>query len=190
MMRRCPPVAVSSHAPAADLATTNVKLPKTETEESFARRLWRAHLEASMLNFVVAFAILFLAASASAKADEVEIKGFHQKIKAELSDLGQLAELNGKYRIRVTQTTIDPGGYMHAHLHLGPGLRCVLSGEMTYTLGGTPTIYRAGDCFAETGSFAHESSNTGAAPVELQTFELLPASAPEGKGSAIPVPAK
>jgi quercetin dioxygenase-like cupin family protein len=143
-----------------------------------------------MLNLVVGLAVLFLAASSGAKADEVEIKGFHPKIKAELSDLGQLAELNGKYRIRVTQTTIDPGGYMHAHLHLGPGLRCVLSGEMTYTLGGTPTIYKAGDCFAETGSAAHESSNAGAAPVELLTFELLPASAPEGKGSAIPIPAR
>lgn len=133
-------------------------------------------------------ALFTLALAPAARADNVELGGFHAKVKAELSDLGHLAELNGKYRIRVTEVTMDPGGYMHGHHHLGPGLRCIQSGEMTYMIGGKTTVYKAGDCFTETGAMTHESNNAGATPVVLLNFELLPASLPEGKGSIIPVP--
>lgn len=134
-------------------------------------------------------AVACLLCTSSARADGVvELKGFHANVKAELTDLGHLSELNGKYRLRVTEVTMDPGGYMHAHHHLGPGLRCIISGEMTYEIGGKTTIYKAGDCFTETGAMTHESSNAGAAPVVLQNFELLPNAIPEGKGSVIPVP--
>jgi quercetin dioxygenase-like cupin family protein len=128
-------------------------------------------------------------AATIAHADGVDIKGFHAAVKAELADLGHLSELNGKYRIRVTEVTMEPGGYMHAHHHLGPGLRCMQSGEMKYEIGGKTTIYKAGDCFTETGAMTHESSNVGAGPVVLLNFELLPANMPEGKGSIIPAPA-
>ncbi len=133
-------------------------------------------------------AALFLVAATAARADGVDLKGFHATVKAELADLGHLSELNGKYRLRVTEVSMDPGGYMHAHHHLGPGLRCIQSGEMKYEIGGTTTIYKAGDCFTETGAMTHESSNVGAAPVVLLNFELLPAAMPEGKGSIIPAP--
>jgi quercetin dioxygenase-like cupin family protein len=140
--------------------------------------------------FGSAFLALFLALlpAAAVHADGVDLKGFHATVKAELADLGHLSELNGKYRIRVTEVTMDPGGYMHAHHHLGPGLRCIQSGEMTYEIGGKTTIYKAGDCFTETGAMTHESSNVGQGPVVLLNFELLPANMPEGKGSIIAVP--
>lgn len=83
---------------------------------------------------------------------------------------------------------MEPGGYMHAHHHLGPGLRCIVSGELTYEIGGKTTVYKAGDCFTETGAMTHESNNAGSVPVVLHNFELLPNSIPEGKGSVIPVP--
>jgi quercetin dioxygenase-like cupin family protein len=143
---------------------------------------------AMLRNTAAAIALLSLCATTVARAEAVDIKGFHAKVKAELADLGHLAELNGKYRIRVTEVTMDPGGYMHAHHHLGPGLRCIQSGEMKYEIGGKTTTYKAGDCFAETGATTHESSNEGSAPVVLLNFELLPADMPEGKGSIIPVP--
>lgn len=133
-------------------------------------------------------ALLCLLSAAVARADGVDLKGFHGKVKAELADLGRLSELTGKYRLRVTEVTMDPGGYMHAHHHLGPGLRCVQSGELKYDIAGKSTIYAAGDCFTETGAVTHESSVVGAAPVVLLNFELLPASLPEGKGSIIPAP--
>jgi quercetin dioxygenase-like cupin family protein len=141
-----------------------------------------------MRYFHAALALLCLLAPAAARADGVDLKGFHAKVKAELLDLGHLSELNGKYRIRVTEVTMDTGGYMHAHHHLGPGLRCIQSGEMKYEIDGKTTIYKAGDCFTETGAVTHESSNVGATPVVLLNFELLPAAMPEGKGSLIPAP--
>jgi quercetin dioxygenase-like cupin family protein len=137
--------------------------------------------------FASCLALLCLAA-APARADGVDIKGFHGAVKAELTDLGHLSELNGKYRLRVTEVTMDQGGYMHAHHHLGPGLRCMVSGEMKYEIAGKTTIYKAGDCFSETGAVTHESSNVGSVPVVLLNFELLPANMPEGKGSIIPAP--
>lgn len=141
-----------------------------------------------MRHFHAALALLCLAAPSAARADGVDLKGFHAKVKAELSDLGHLSELNGRYRLRVTEVTMDPGGYMRAHHHIGPGLRCMQSGEMKYEIEGKTTIYKPGDCFTETGAATHESSVVGNAPVVLLNFELLPATLPEGKGSIIAVP--
>ncbi len=136
-----------------------------------------------------AAAIAFLCTAANAHADgAVDFKGFHAKVRSELTDLGHLGELNGKYHLRVTETTIDPAGYMRAHHHVGPGVRCLQSGELTYTIGGKTVIYKAGDCFTETGNITHDANNAGAAPVVLLNFELLPASLPESKTSLIPVP--
>jgi quercetin dioxygenase-like cupin family protein len=140
-------------------------------------------------------AVTFFAVSAAsighepARADgAVEVKGFHSRVRARMTALGQLAELNGKYQLRVTEITIDPEGYMKPHHHLGPGVRCIMSGELTYVFRGAITIYRAGDCFTETGDESHEARNAGATPVVLHNSELLPASLPENKTSLIPLP--
>ncbi len=133
-------------------------------------------------------ALLCVLSTHAAQADGVDLKGFHAKALAELSDLGHLSELNGKYKIRVTQVTMDEAGYMHAHHHVGPGIRCMVSGEMAYAIGGKTMVYKAGDCFTETGAQTHESSNVGKEPVVLLNFELLPANLPDGKGSLIPEP--
>jgi quercetin dioxygenase-like cupin family protein len=132
---------------------------------------------------------LFAALVASgARADQsVEVKGFHAKVMATLGDFGHLQqELGGKYQLRVTETTIDPEGSMGAHNHLGPGVRCLLSGELTYMILGQTSVYHAGDCFTETGAISHEAHNHGTAPVKLYNFEILPAELPAGKGSLIP----
>jgi quercetin dioxygenase-like cupin family protein len=118
----------------------------------------------------------------------VELRGFHAKVAATLAEFGHLAELNGKYQLRVTQVTYDPDGMMGHHHHLGPGVRCVTAGELTYTMLGKTTIYRAGDCFTETGDVSHDSVNAGGAPVVLLNFEILPVSLPASKGSLIPIP--
>ena len=119
----------------------------------------------------------------------VEVKGFHSRVRARMTELGHLRELNDKYQLRVTEITIDPDGYMKPHHHLGPGVRCIMSGELTYVFRGATTIYRAGDCFTETGDESHEARNAGATPVVLHNSELLPASLPADKTSLIPLPA-
>lgn len=124
-----------------------------------------------------------------ARADgAVEVKGFHSRALARVTEFGHLRELNDKYQLRVTEVTIDPGGYMKPHHHFGPGVRCIVSGELIYVFRGATTIYHAGDCFTETGDESHEARNAGATPVVLHNSELLPASLPENKTSLIPLP--
>lgn len=136
------------------------------------------------------FALLTLFAANAALAEgAVETKGFHSKVRADVGELGHLSDLSGKYRLRVTEVTIDPDGYMLAHHHLGPGVRCLTAGELTYSMMGQTTIFKAGDCFTETGDITHEARNRGRAPVVLLNFEILPASLPATQTSLIPVPA-
>ncbi len=136
-----------------------------------------------------ATAIACLAAgTALADPQGVEVKGFHPKVAAVLTDFGHLAELTGKYQLRATQITYDPEGMMGGHHHIGPGIRCITSGELTYTIQGKTTIYKPGECFTETGAVTHDARNASKGVVTLINFEILPASLPETKGSLIPEP--
>jgi quercetin dioxygenase-like cupin family protein len=118
----------------------------------------------------------------------VEVKGFHAKIAAVLTEFGHLAELNGKYQLRATQVSYDPDGMMGSHHHIGPGVRCITAGELTYTILGKTTVYKPGDCFTETGDVAHDARNATKGEVRLINFEILPAALPADKGSLTPVP--
>jgi quercetin dioxygenase-like cupin family protein len=87
---------------------------------------------------------------------------------------GHLAELNGKYKLRATELTFAPGGYLGVHHHVGPGIRHVLSGEVTFTEGGQVTIYKAGDYFFETENLAHTAQNETNLPLHILFVEILP----------------
>jgi quercetin dioxygenase-like cupin family protein len=50
----------------------------------------------------------------------------------------------------------------------------VLSGEVTFTEGGSATIYKAGDYFFETGNLAHTAENKTNFPLRILFFEVLP----------------
>ena len=100
---------------------------------------------------------------------------------------GKLHDLNGKYKLRVSETTYLPAGYIGNHHHAGPGIRCLLSGELTYVQPDRTTTYKAGECFFESGEISHTARNLTATPVVLWNFELLPADLVGA--SAIPVPA-
>jgi hypothetical protein len=65
---------------------------------------------------------------------KVDTKGLVAKIKFEAPLEGFLKEINGKYKLRVTELTLAPGGYVGEHNHEGPGIRQVTSGYMTYVL--------------------------------------------------------
>src|SRR3979490_120314 len=56
---------------------------------------------------------------------KVDTKGLVATIKFEAPLEGFLKEINGKYKLRVTELTLDPGGYVGEHNHEGPGIRPV-----------------------------------------------------------------
>ena len=88
---------------------------------------------------------------------------------------GHLPELKGKYKMRITEITIAPGGHVGHHNHLGSGIRQMTAGEMEYILPDKTVIYRAGDFFFETGDVSHHVNNKTDAPNAHLLFEILPA---------------
>jgi quercetin dioxygenase-like cupin family protein len=80
---------------------------------------------------------------------KVDTKGLTAKIKFESVLSGYLGELNGKFKLRVTELVLEPGGYVGEHHHAGPGIRQVTSGYMTYVLPEKTVVYGPGDFFFE-----------------------------------------
>ncbi len=105
----------------------------------------------------------------------VDTKGLTPKIKFESALSGYLTELNGKYKLRVTELTLEPGGYVGEHNHVGPGIRLMTLGEMTYVLPDKTIIYKAGDFFFESGDVNHTVYNKTDQPNQHLLFEILPA---------------
>ena len=142
-----------------------------------------------MLRTIVLVIIVAAFGSGVANAQQkVEVKGQSSKVKLNQVVSGYLSELNGKYQLRVSETTYEPGGSVGPHHHAGPGIRCITAGEFTDVLAdGKTTIYKAGDCFYESGNVSHSPRNATDKPLVLLVFEILPASL--SGGSAIPVPA-
>ena len=125
-------------------------------------------------------ASLFGAAEAGAQAPgtspvRVDTKGLAAKIKFEHELAGYLTELNGKYKLRVTELTLEPGGHVGEHNHVGPGIRLMTLGEMTYVLPNQTLIYKAGDFFFESGDINHTVFNKTDKPNQHLLFEILPA---------------
>jgi quercetin dioxygenase-like cupin family protein len=106
---------------------------------------------------------------------KVDTKGLTAKIKFESPVSGYLTELNGKYKLRVTELVLEPGGYVGEHHHAGPGIRQVTSGYMTYVLPDKTVVYGPGDFFFESGDVTHTAQNKTDAPMVHVLFEILPA---------------
>ncbi len=117
---------------------------------------------------------------------KVEKAGMESKTVFEHVISGHLPELNGKYKLRVTETTYAPGGHIGEHHHSGPGVRLVQSGELTYVQADKTTVYKAGDYIYESGDVTHTAFNKTDGPVRILNFEILPA---DWQGaSPMPVP--
>ena len=135
--------------------------------------------------FVVAFCLTTAVAQESVKVDT---KGLVAKIKFESVLSGFLTDLNGKYKLRVTELTLEPGGYVGEHNHAGPGIRLVTSGSMTHVWADKTVVYAPGEFFFESGDINHTVYNKTDAPMVHLLFEILPA---DLKGpSLMPVKAK
>ena len=128
-----------------------------------------------MVRFTLLLFVALLGAAGRLAAQEsVEMRGITSAVKLEEVVFGHLTELNGKYKMRATEVTFAPGGYLGVHHHVGPGIRYVLSGEVTFTEGSRATVYKAGEYFFETGNLAHTAENKSDMPLRLLFVELLP----------------
>jgi quercetin dioxygenase-like cupin family protein len=105
----------------------------------------------------------------------VETVGLTSSVALERTLSGHLVSLNGRYKLRGTMTVFDPGGYMGAHHHAGPGLRYVLAGDLTYTQAGRSHVFHRGDWFYESGDTLSTAANHSVAPDTILNFEILPA---------------
>ena len=105
----------------------------------------------------------------------VDTKGLAARIKFEQVVSGPLAEVNGRYKLRVTELTLAPGGHVGEHNHVGPGIRQVTEGQMTYVLPDRTVVYGPGDFFFESGDVNHTVHNKTDAPMVHLLFEMLPA---------------
>jgi len=106
--------------------------------------------------------------------EPVETRGITSEVKMEEVIFGHLTELNGKFKLRATELTFAPGGYVGVHHHVGPGIRYIFSGELTFTERGQETVYKAGEYFFETGNLAHTAQNKTNLPLRVLVTEILP----------------
>jgi quercetin dioxygenase-like cupin family protein len=104
----------------------------------------------------------------------VDTQGVSAMVKYEAPVAGPLTEVNGKYKLRVTEITIAPGGHVGDHNHLGPGIRQVAAGQMHYILPDKTVIYGPGDYFFEAGDVSHRVENRSDSPSVHLLFEILP----------------
>ena len=132
------------------------------------------------------FSIVVLTVALADEPLKVDTKGVTAKILYEAPITGGLlSELNGKYKMRITQISIAAGGHVGDHNHLGPGIRQMTAGEMEYILPDKTMIYRAGDFFFETGDVSHRVNNKTSDPNSHLLFEILPM---DLKGPSLIVP--
>lgn len=132
-------------------------------------------MEKTMMRFILLLVVALLCeADRLAAQEKVEARGITSMIKLDEVVFGHLTELNGKFKLRATEVTFAPGGYLGVHHHVGPGIRYVLSGEVTFTEGGQATVYKAGKYFFETGNLAHTAENKTQQPLRILFVEILP----------------
>jgi quercetin dioxygenase-like cupin family protein len=132
-------------------------------------------MEKKMTRFMILLLVSLLGgADRLAAQEKVEARGITSVIKLEEVTFGHLTDLNGKFKMRATEFTFAPGAYLGAHHHVGPGVRYILSGELTFTEAGIVTVYKAGDYYFETGNVAHTAENKTDQPLRILIVEILP----------------
>jgi quercetin dioxygenase-like cupin family protein len=130
--------------------------------------------------------VIIVAAFGSGVANaqqKVEVKGQSTKVKLNQVVSGYLSDLNGKYSLRVTEATFEPGGSVGPHHHAGPGIRLITAGELALVQAdGKTTTYKAGDYFFESGDVTTSARAAKDKPTVVLIFEILPASLSGGSG--------
>jgi quercetin dioxygenase-like cupin family protein len=132
-------------------------------------------MEKTMMRFTLLLVVaLFGGADRLVAQEKVEARGIKSEVKIEEVLFGHLTELNGKFKVRVTEFTFAPDAYLGVHHHAGPGVRYVISGELSFSEGGRETIYKAGDYYFETDNLAHTAQNKANVPLRVLVVDILP----------------
>jgi len=132
-------------------------------------------MEKTMRRFTLLLLVALLDGTDRLAAQEtVETRGITSEAKIEEVIFGHLTELNGKFKLRATELTFAPDGYVGVHHHIGPGIRYVISGEVTFAEGGQETVYKAGEYYFETGNLAHTARNKTSLPLRVLVVEIIP----------------
>ena len=128
-----------------------------------------------MMRFtLLLFLALLSGANRLAAQEKVEVRGVTTEVKIEEVTFGHLSELNGKFKLRASELTFAPGAFIGAHHHIGPGIRYIISGELTFIEGGQSTVYKAGEYYYETGNLAHTAENKTNLPLRILVMEIIP----------------
>jgi quercetin dioxygenase-like cupin family protein len=132
-------------------------------------------MEKTMRRLALLLVVALLGGTDRLVAQEtVETRGVTSVIKLDEVIFCHLTELNGKFKLRATELTFAPDGYVGVHHHVGPGIRYVISGELTFAEGGQETVYKAGEYYFETGNLAHTAQNKTNLPLRVLVVEVLP----------------
>jgi quercetin dioxygenase-like cupin family protein len=132
-------------------------------------------MEKTMKRFTLLLLVALLGGTDCVAAQEtVETRGITSEVKIDEVIFGHLTELNGKFKLRATELTFAPDSYVGVHHHIGPGIRYVISGELTFAEGGQETVYKAGEYYFETGNLAHTAQNKTNLPLRVLVVEILP----------------
>jgi quercetin dioxygenase-like cupin family protein len=110
-------------------------------------------MEKTMRHLTLLLLVTLLGGTDRVAAQEaVETRGVTSEVKIEDVIFGHLTDLNGKFKLRATELTFAPDGYIGVHHHIGPGIRYVISGELTFAEGGQETIYKLASIFLKQGT--------------------------------------
>ncbi len=76
------------------------------------------------LTLALVLAAFGISAANAQQLAAVESKGKHGQVKLDKVVTGYLSDLNGRFRLRVTEVTYDPSGYIGPHYQFGSSIRC------------------------------------------------------------------
>ena len=80
-----------------------------------------------------------------------------------------------RWLMRHDRVDFPPGGIAHRHTHPGPGIRCVLHGEITIDSEGERTTYGPGEAWFESGPEPVLATASASEPTAFARVLLLPA---------------
>lgn len=90
-----------------------------------------------------------------------------------------VAVSTGAYKIYDFVVDFPPGSETPRHVHGGPVVVTVVTGQLTLERAGRERVVNAGESFLETPGDVHALSNRTAVPARISAAELIPVGAAE-----------
>jgi quercetin dioxygenase-like cupin family protein len=90
-----------------------------------------------------------------------------------------VAVTSGAYKIYDFVVDFPPGSATPRHIHGGPVVVTVVTGELVLERAGRERVVKAGESFLETPGDVHALSNRTAVPARISAAELIPEGAAE-----------